>query len=915
VRITAAPPAPFDAPSDSPLILRDGSVATVRAAGPLDQNAVREFFHALTPESRYRRFFSPSDPPADVISRLCGLTDGGQGVTLLAVRSLPGEERLIGTASYIRIDDAVAEVAFAVDDNFGHLGIATGLLERLAALGSDAGFTRFRATTLAENTAMLQVFRDSGFMIKSKLDGSCVEVELALTPSARSVAAIEQREHLATAASIRPLLHPESVTVVGVSRDSRGLGRRIFESLVTSGYQGRLYAVNAHADEIAGVKVFRSVRDLPHGIDLAIVAVPQNAVLEVIDDCAAAAVKSTVVISAGFAEVGPEGWEQQQRLLDKVRGYGMRMIGPNCMGVLNTPLKLNASFSPIVPPPGRIALSSQSGALGLAILSLARERQIGLSTFVSVGNKADVSGNDLLQYWEDDPATRVILLYLESFGNPRRFVRLARRIGQKKPIVALKAGRTRAGRRAAGSHTAALAASEVAVDALFRQSGVIRADTIDEMFDIGACLDSQPLPAGRRVAILTNAGGPGILAVDACDAAGLAVPEFAETTRQRLAEFLPPVATLTNPVDMVASAGPEEYRHAIAATLDAEEVDALIVIYAPIDLARSGATLDAIREGIAAARQGNGKNKPVLACLIAEPGHPAPLEASGERIPAYAFPENAVRALGKIATYATWRTQPPGLFWSFDDIRADEAKTLCQEILEARGDTWLTSDEWRRVASAFGLPIVRGLLAHNAEESRALAATLGFPVAGKASSREIIHKSDIDGVRLNLASADAAAAAFEEIFSSAREHGVAEQLDGVLIQPMVVGGTEMIVGLVEDPLFGPLVGVGMGGIFVEALGTVRFRIAPLTDRDTDELLAEIRSTTLLDGYRGRPPADVDALAEVLLRVSRLAEEIPDIVELDLNPVMVLPAGQGCRIVDARVRIGRRPSTNAQARTA
>src|SRR4029453_5485695 len=482
--------------------------------------------------------------------------------------------------------DAVAEVAFAVDDNFGHLGIATGLLERLAALGSDAGFTRFRATTLAENRAMLQVFHDSGFTIKSKLDGSCVEVELALTPSARSVAAIEQREHLATAASIRPLLHPESVTVVGVSRDSRGLGRRIFESLVTSGYQGRLYAVNAHTNEIAGVKVYRSVRDLPHGIDLAIVAVPRNAVLEVIDDCAAAAVKSTVVISAGFAEIDPEGWEQQQRLLDKVRGYGMRMIGPNCMGVLNTSLKLNASFSPIVPPSGRIALSSQSGALGLAILSLARKRQIGFFTFLTnekkkkgVAHKVAVSGNDLLQYWEDDPAPRVVLLYLESFGNPRRFVRLARRIGQKKPIVALKAGRTRAGRRAAGSHTAALAASEVAVDALFRQSGVIRADTIDEMFDIGASPDPQPLPSGRRVAILTNAGGPGILAVDACEAAGLAVPEFAETTRQRLAEFLPPVATLTNPVDMVASAGPEEYRHAIAATLDAEEVDALIVIY------------------------------------------------------------------------------------------------------------------------------------------------------------------------------------------------------------------------------------------------------------------------------------------------------------------------------------------------
>jgi acetate---CoA ligase (ADP-forming) len=879
-------------------------VATVRAASPLDQEIVRKFFHELAPESRYRRFFSPSDPPADVISRLCGLPGAGQGVTLLAMRSLAGEERLIGTASYIRVEEGVAEVAFAVDDHFGHLGIATGLLERLAALASDAGFTRFRATTLAENAPMLRVFRDSGFTIKSKLDGSCVEVELALTPSARSVAAYEQREHLATAASIRPLLHPESVAIVGVSRDPRGLGRRVFDALVAAGYQGRLYPVNVRADEIAGVKVHRSVRNLPHGVDLAVIAVPREAVLETIDDCAAAAVKAAVVITAGFAEVGPAGWELQQKLLDKVRGYGMRMIGPNCMGLLNTSLKLNASFSPIVPPSGRIALSSQSGALGLAILSLARERQIGLSTFVSVGNKADVSGNDLMQYWEDDPSTGVILLYLESFGNPRRFVRLARRIGHKKPIIALKAGRSRAGRRAAGSHTAALAASEVAVDALFRQSGVIRAETIDEMFDIAACLDSQPLPAGRRVAIVTNAGGPGILAVDACEAAGLSVPELDAPTRQRLAEFLPAVATLGNPVDMVASAGADEYRKCIEVALSADEIDALIVIYAPIDSDRSGATLAAIREAVAAGRRGKGKDKPVLACLMAEAGHRAPLDASGERIPTYAFPENAVRALGKITTYATWRTQPPGLFWSFDDIRADEARALCQEILETRGDTWLTPDEWRRVASAFGLPIVPGILAHNAEEAGAVASTLGFPVAAKLSSRGIIHKSDVDGVRLNLGSADAAAAAFEEILASAHKHGVADKLDGVLFQPMVVGGTEMIVGLVDDPLFGSLVGVGMGGILVEALGTVRFRIAPLTDRDTDELLAEVRSTGLLDGYRGRPRADVDALTEVILRVSRLAEEIPEILEVDLNPVTVLPAAQGCRIVDARVRVGR-----------
>jgi acetyl coenzyme A synthetase (ADP forming)-like protein len=910
MRVAAAPPAPFDGLPGSPLILRDGTVATIRAAGPGDHVAVRTFFHQLSPESRHRRFFTAGEPPDDVITRLCAAIDVTRSVTLLALRSIGREERLLGVASYFRVTGAVAEVAFAVDDHFGHLGIATGLLERLAALAADGGFERFQATTLLENEPMLQVFRDSGFTIRSKSDGDSVDVELSLTTSSRSVAACEDREHLAAAASIRPLLGPAAVAVVGVSRDPGGLGRRVFDAVLAGGYRGPVYPVNSSADDVGGVKAYRSVRDVPAGVDLAVIAVPPAAVLGAIDDCAAAGVKSVLVITAGFAEAGDEGRALQDQLLAKVRSYGMRMVGPNCMGLLNTALRLNASFSPIGPPAGRVAFSSQSGALGLAILSLAAERQVGLSTFVSVGNKADVSSNDLLQYWEDAPATSVILLYLESFGNPRRFARLARRIGHTKPIVAVKAGRTRAGRRAASSHTAALAASDVAVDALFHQAGVIRADTIDEMFDVAACLDCQPLPRGRRVAIVTNAGGPGILAVDACEGAGLTVAEFTDATRKRLATFLPAVATLTNPVDMVASAGPDEYRRCLEAALTAEEVDAVLVVYAPVEASRSTAILAAIREGIAAGRSGGAANKPVLACLMAETGHPLPLVVGGERVPAYAFPENAVRALGKVATYATWRAQPQGLFWSFNDIRADEARALCREIVEARGEAWLTAEELRRVFQAFDFPIVYGVLSHSAEEAAALAAVMGFPVVAKLSSHRLVHKSDVGGVRVNLATAQAVGQAFDDLMSNARTRGLIDQVDGVLIQPMILEGTETIVGLVEDPLFGPLVGVGLGGVHVEVLGDVRFRIAPLTDRDADGLLHEMRGFALLNGYRGRPCADVDALAEVVLRVSRLAEDVPEILELDFNPVIVLPAGQGCRIVDARVKVGRRTPARA-----
>jgi acetate---CoA ligase (ADP-forming) len=648
------------------------------------------------------------------------------------------------------------------------------------------------------------------------------------------------------------------------------------------------------------------VRDAPPGIDLGIVAVPRQAVLGVAADCAAAGVKGLLVITAGFAEAGDEGRALQQQLVESVRGYGMRMVGPNCMGLLNAgaDVRLNASFSPIMPSPGRVALSSQSGALGIAILRLAEARGVGLSTFVSVGNKADVSGNDLLQYWEADTNTSVILLYLESFGNPRRFARLARRIGRRKPIVAVKAGRTRAGSRAAGSHTAALAASDAAVDAMFRQSGVIRADTIDDMFDVAACLDAQPLPRGRRVAIVTNAGGPGILAVDACEAAGLTVPPFAAATRAALMAFLPPEASVTNPVDLIASAGPDDFRRAIETMLASGDADALIILHTPVDPACSEGTLAAICDGIRAGREA-GATTAIVACLMAASATPAPLAVAGERVPAYAFPENAARALAKAAAYAEWRAQDPGLFWTFEDIHADVARAVCRRALEARGEGWLTGDEVRELLGAFALPLAPGTVVHSAEEAAALAQVIGFPVAAKLSARAVTHKSDVGAVRLNLTTDAAVSRAFADIMTAARTVAADDQIEGVLVQSMINEGIETLVGVADDPLFGPVVAFGLGGVNVEVVGDVRFCIAPLTDGDAEALLHEIRGARLLQGYRGRPPADLAALRELLLRVSRLATEVPEISELDLNPVIALAPGLGCRIVDARVRVRER----------
>ena len=911
-----APALPVGDYLDHPrVVLRDGTVASIRVAGVEDGQALRRFFHELSPESRRRRFFTPAEPSAAIIQRLADAHDPDRALTLIvdryvaegATKPAGRNVRPIATASYLAVNDRVAEVAFTVDDRFQGKGLASMLLERLAVIASQHGFDRFQASTLIDNVPMLEVFRDSGFEIRSKSSAGEVELQLTLAPSAEGVRAAEERDRAATAASLRPMLTPATVAVVGASRDPAIIGRRVLEALRAAGFKGPVYPVNPGAAEIDGLFCYASARDLPAGTDLAVIAVPSAGVLEVVDDCAASGVKSLLVISAGFAEVGDAGRALQQQLVERVRNYGMRMIGPNCMGLINASpaVSLNASFSPIMPPLGHVGFSSQSGALGLAILELARQRGVGLSTFISVGNKADVSGNDLLQYWELDPSTNVILLYLESFGNARRFGRIARRIARTKPIVAVKAGRTRAGSRAAGSHTAALAASDVAVTALFQQSGVIRADTIDEMFDVAACLEAQPLPAGRHVAVVTNAGGPGILAVDACDAAGLEVSEFSQATRDRLRAFLPAEATVTNPVDMVASAGPDAYRRTIEIALQSADVDALIVIFAPVDRRTSGEILSAIRDGIAAGRHAGAAGKPVLACVMAESGKLAPLNVEGENVPAYAFPENAARALGKVAAYAQWRSQPPALFWGFDDLRPDDARELCREVLADRNENWLTPEEVRRVLNAFGLPLLPTMIARTADDAVGLASALGYPVVAKLQSSRILHKTEAGAVLVGLASERAVRAAFRELSELAAAAGVTSREEGVVIQPMISGGVETIIGITDDRLFGPLVAFGLGGIHVEVLKDVHFRVAPLTDRDADELLHEVRGYKLLEGYRGHPPADIEALRDILLRIARLAEEVPEIAELDLNPVIALPPGHGCRIVDARIRVATR----------
>ena len=698
--------------------------------------------------------------------------------------------------------------------------------------------------------------------------------------------------------SLIPFFRPQSVAVVGASRDPASIGNRLLQAILRGGYQGIVFPVNPRYSSVDGLRCFPSLRQLPEPAELAVVAVPRESVLGVVDDCVAAGTRAVIVISSGFAEADDEGRELERRLVEKVRAHGIRLIGPNCLGLLTTDpeVGLNASFVAVSPPAGRVAMSSESGAIGLALLVAASRMGLGISSCVSVGNRADVSSNDLLEYWEEDDATELILLYLESFGNPRRFARIARRVCRRKPVVAVKAGRTSAGRRAAGSHTAALAASDVAVDALFAQTGVIRADTLAEMFDLAAALSSQPLPAGRRVGVVTNAGGPGILCADACEAAGLILPTLSPGLQKQLRAFLPASASVGNPVDLISSATPEHFRRAVAMVGGSREVDALVVISVAARIGASRQTLEAVNRARASL-----SDMPLLACVMAEQEEAAAKACCPAEIPWYSYPEEPARVLGKMAAYAQWRRQPPGRLPTFDDINLTSAREICQQALRRRGPGWLAAEDVYSLLRQVGLPLVPGKVARSPDEAAQAARSLGFPVAVKLASRTIIHKTDVAGVRLGMANEAAVRRAYEDIEASLAETRQLEAMEGVLVQPMV-SGTELLVGLTQDPLFGPILAFGLGGVFVEVLGDVCCRVLPLTDRDAAEMIAGIRASRLLDGYRGHPPADRAAIEAILLRLSVLAEGVPEVQEMDLNPVFALPPGQGCLIADARVRV-------------
>jgi acetyl coenzyme A synthetase (ADP forming)-like protein len=704
------------------------------------------------------------------------------------------------------------------------------------------------------------------------------------------------------------------VAVIGASRERGTIGAEIFHNLIAQGFQGVVYPVNPKANVVQSVQAYPTIEAVPGPVDLAVIVVPAAVALPVLEACGRKGVRAVVVISAGFKETGEEGAVRERAMVACARGHGMRLLGPNCLGVLNTEagIRLDATFAPTYPPAGRVAFSSQSGALGLAILEYAAELHIGISQFVSIGNKADISSNDLIEFWDQDPGTDLILLYLESFGNPRRFTRIARRVGRTKPIVAVKSGRTRAGVRAAASHTGSLAGSDVAVDALFQQSGVIRTDTIEELFDVAMLLAHQPVPRGNRVAIVTNAGGPGIMATDACESHGLSVVTLGDETVTALRAFLPPEASTRNPVDMIASASPDAFEQAVRLTALDPGVDAVLAIYVPPVVTRPLEVAQAIVRGTAdAAREARSLGrapKPVLTCFMGSHGVPEGLRSLKEgQIPSYAFPESAAIALARVVRYGRWLAEPEGAARTFADVearRAAAALARARAQAETGEGTWLDPDETRELLAAYGLATPLARVVHDEGEAVRAAAAAAGPVALKLVSATIAHKSDVGGVVLDLRSESEVRDAFRGIRARLEARGLLDRIEGVLVQPMIREGVEAIVGVTQDRSFGPLVMFGIGGVHVELLRDVAFRVHPLTDRDARDLVRSVRGFPLLEGYRGAAPGDVAALEELLLRVSQLAGDHPEIAEMDLNPLKVLPPGRGCVVVDARVLVRR-----------
>ncbi len=888
-------------------MLADGSTAHLRAISADDATALITFHQRLSSKSVILRYFGPHPVLSEREAEHFANVDGVDRVALIGERN--GE--MIAVARYDRSPgNDEAEVAFLVEDSFQGKGLGSILLEHLAVIAREHGIRRFVADTLAENHRMLGVLRDSGFSRRYERSSSVITVVLDITPSPEALAAIDERDRRAVVHSIEKLLKPQSIAVIGAARARNTIGHQLLHNLVSGGFEGPVYPVNPTATSIESMQCYPTIEAISTSVDLAIVAVPAAKVAEVVEECGRKRVGAVVIISAGFAEMGLEGATKQREVIRLAHSYGMRVVGPNCFGVINTDpvISMNATFAPSQPVRGPLGFVSQSGGLGIALLGEIAKRGLGISSFVSTGNKADISGNDLLRFWEQDTDTRVVLMYLESFGNPLKFSRIAQQLSRSKPIVAVKSGRTAAGVRGAQSHTAALASPEDVVDALFRKTGVIRVDTIEELFDVSEVLAAVPLlPKGSRVGIITNAGGPGILAADACVSHGLEVPELGPATQSALSAFLDPGAGRRNPIDMIASATAGTYGRTMQALFDGDDVDALLVVFTPPLVTRVDDVAAAVMSAMEQAER-SGRAKPVVACFLGAPEARSLLRSDSITVPCFPYPESAARALAHVVSYSSWLERPTEPVPVLTNINTAVARNVVDGIhfpSESGSDLhgteafasarWITGGHALGILDAYGIPTVPTQQVSSGQEAVEAALGMGLPVALKAVGSTILHKSDVGGVRLSLSTPNEVSQAYDDM------HGLLQEaMEGAIVQKMVSPGVETIAGLIHDPTFGPCVLFGLGGTAVEILDDHAICLAPITDRDALELIMSLRGTALLTGFRGSSAVDIGSLKDVIVRLGRLAEDFPELAEADCNPVIA--SADGAIVVDARIRV-------------
>ena len=877
-------PPGYPAQWEADVVLRDGSVAHVRPITPADADAVRRFHAGQSDESIYMRFFAPLRQLSDRDVERFTHVDYVDRVALVA--TVRGE--IIGIGRYDKVSPTSAEVAFNIADSYQGRGIGSVLLEHLAVIAWESGIEEFTAEVLPQNAKMMAVFSDAGYEVSRRFADGVVSLRFDIKPTERSELVRLSREHRAEAVSMRSVLHPGSIAVVGASRRPDSIGHHILANILAADFQGSVHAVNREALEVLGLPAHTRVSEIPDQVDLAVVAVPAQEVLEVVADCAQAGVRTLLVVSAGFAEAGPEGARLQSELLTTARENGMRVVGPNSFGVINNDpsVRLNASLAPQLPPPGRLGLFSQSGALGIAVLASAARRGLGISVFASAGNRVDVSGNDFMQYWIDDEATDTVGLYLESMGNPRKFSRIARRLSRIKPVIVVKSGVSSYG-VPPGHRARTTRVRPEAFDAMLRQAGVIRVENVHQMFDVAQLVTHQPLPGGNRVAIVGNSDALGALTAEACVAWGLEVAH--------------------GPVSLPSDARGEQFTEALTAAFDDPDVDSVLTCFIP-----PLATLD---EDVAAAVRDAAlvSDKPCIATFLGMRGVVERLsgrteDGREEVVPAYSMPEDAVRALASATRYAQWRARDHGIPVNPPGIDREAGDRLVDRVLaEEPEGRRLTEEETAELLAAYGIDVWRSVPVASADEAVAAAEELGYPVVVKSVAPLVRHSPGLSGIRVDLRGE----AAVRDAYAALDERLEPVSANQFVVQRMAVPGVSCVVRTEEDPLFGPVVSFSIAGPPTELLGDIGHRIPPLTDVDVSDLISSVKAAPMLHGHRGAPPVDRAALSELVARASVLADNLPEVATMVLNPVNA-HAG-GVDVLGAEVTVAPSPQRKDQGR--